>query len=227
MAGVSMGPFHDYKSRWISGSAGELFEFSDPLSKVSTDYLASLETVLTAGVHVSFIGSIDDQLVSLESSLFSPVSHHHIYRAVLIDSKVHAPNFLSHLVGFALKLRNLGVADHGLIRELSPPLAGSLYTGEGHSRIYEDESVYDLAVAFAIETNTLSNAPLTQRPAAVISSNPYILPFAMRGILEEDIVKNDLQTEVSELLTEFDDWKPTTRALKDVKFRLEGIRSKL
>ena len=49
---------------------------------------------------------------------------------------------LSHLVGFALKLRNLGVADHGLIRELSSPLAGSLYTGEGHSRIYDDEAVY-------------------------------------------------------------------------------------
>lgn len=55
-------------------------------------------------------------------------------------------NFLlhsvSHLVGFALKLRNLGVSDHGLIRELSSPLAGSLYTGEGHSRLYDDDAVY-------------------------------------------------------------------------------------
>lgn len=52
------------------------------------------------------------------------------------------PDSLSHLVGFALKLRNLGISDHGLIRELSTPLAGSLYTGEGHSRLYDDESVY-------------------------------------------------------------------------------------
>lgn len=49
---------------------------------------------------------------------------------------------LTHLVGFALKLRNLGISDHGLIRELSTPLAGSLYTGEGHSKIYEDDAVY-------------------------------------------------------------------------------------
>ena len=49
---------------------------------------------------------------------------------------------LSHLVGFALKLRNLGISDHGLIRELSTPLAGSLYSGEGHSRIYDDSAVY-------------------------------------------------------------------------------------
>lgn len=51
---------------------------------------------------------------------------------------------LSHLVGFALKLRNLGISDHGLIRELSSPLAGSLYSGEGHSRIYDDPAVYRL-----------------------------------------------------------------------------------
>lgn len=49
---------------------------------------------------------------------------------------------LTHLVGFALKLRNLGISDHGLIRELSSSLAGSLYSGEGHSRIYDEESVY-------------------------------------------------------------------------------------
>lgn len=50
---------------------------------------------------------------------------------------------IAHLVGFALKLRNLGVTDHGLIRELSQPLAGSLYSGEGHSRLYDDEQVYE------------------------------------------------------------------------------------
>jgi len=227
MAGVNMGPFLEYKSRWISGSAGELFEFSDPNSKVSTDYRAALATVLQFGVRVTFVGSIDDQLVSLESSIFSPITHPHIYRAVLIDSRVHAPNFLSHLVGFALKLRNLGVQDHGLIRELSSPLAGSLYTGEGHSRIYEDDAVYDLAVAFALETNSLVDVPVSERSNIASAGNPYILPFAMRGILEEDFVKNQLHREASELLAQFDEWKPTTKVLKDVKFRLEGIRSKI
>jgi hypothetical protein len=227
MAGVNMGPFLDYKSSWISGSAGELFEFSDPTSTVSKSYLAALETVLRFGARVSFVGSIDDQLVSLESSVFAPVSHPHIYRAVFIDGRVHTSNFIAHLVGFALKLRNLGVPDHGLIRELSSPLAGSLYGGEGHSRIYEDDGVYALAVDFALETTSISNAPLTQRPGPPTSSNPYILPFAMRGILEEDYVKSELHNEAVDLLKQFDDWKPTTKGLKDVKFRLEGIRSKL
>ncbi|KAL2853730.1 hypothetical protein BJX68DRAFT_46371 [Aspergillus pseudodeflectus] len=228
MAGVNLGPFSDYRSRWISGSAGELFEFALPYSQVSKDYESALRTCIDFGVRISYIGSIDDQLVSLESSLFSPVSHPYIYRAVFVDGRVHAPSFVSHLVGFALKLRNLGVSDHGLIRELSSPLAGSLYTGDGHSRLYDDDSVYRLAIEFALETSAVSNVPLDlKRIHPPPPANPYILPFAMRGLLEEEHVRHKLYDETIELLKQFDDWKPTSKVLKDVKFRLEGIRSKL
>ncbi|OJJ50950.1 hypothetical protein ASPZODRAFT_138076 [Penicilliopsis zonata CBS 506.65] len=228
MAGVNLGPFPDYKSRWISGSAGELFEFALPYSQVSKDYEIALKSVLGFGVRISYIGSIDDQLVSLESSLFSAVSHPYIYRAVFVDGRVHAPSFLSHLVGFILKLRNLGISDHGLIKELSTPLAGSLYSGEGHSRLYDDENVYLLAVEFALETSTLSSTSLEiKRANPSPTPNPYILPFAMRGILEEEYVRRELQQETMELLRQFDDWRPSTKVLRDVKFRLEGIRSKL
>lgn len=68
MAGVNLGPFPDYRSRWISGSAGELFEFALPHSQVSQDYEAALRCALDFGVRISYIGSIDDQLVSLEVS---------------------------------------------------------------------------------------------------------------------------------------------------------------
>ncbi|GAB1196966.1 hypothetical protein APSETT444_006246 [Aspergillus pseudonomiae] len=135
---------------------------------------------------------------------------------------------LSHLVGFALKLRNLGLPDHGLIRELSSPLAGSLYSGDGHSRLYDDEAVYRLAIEFALETSNVQDATLSVKRSPPASSvNPYILPFAMRGLLEEEYVRRELYEETMELLRQFDDWKPTSKVLKDVKFRLEGIRSKL
>lgn len=49
----------------------------------------------------------------------------------------------------------------------------------------------------------------------------------MRGLLEEEHVKRELYEETMELLKQFDDWKPSSKVLKDVKFRLEGIRSKL
>lgn len=69
MAGVNLGPFADYKSRWISGSAGELFEFAQPESQVSKDYEAALDVALRFGVKIVYVGSIDDQLVSLDVSI--------------------------------------------------------------------------------------------------------------------------------------------------------------
>ncbi|KAL7626702.1 hypothetical protein AAE478_003476 [Parahypoxylon ruwenzoriense] len=145
MAGVSLGPFPDYKSGMgmLMGSAAELWQFADPESEISKRYQHAVEVVIGYGARVTYIGSIDDQLVPMESAIFAPASHPYIHRAVFIDGRIHAPDFIAHLVGFALKLRNLGVTDHGLIRELSVPLAGSLYSGEGHSRLYDDEQVYE------------------------------------------------------------------------------------
>jgi hypothetical protein len=49
----------------------------------------------------------------------------------------------------------------------------------------------------------------------------------MRGLLEEDVVKTELDQEARELLLQFEEWKPSTKVLKDVKYRLEVIKSKL
>lgn len=66
MAGVSLGPFADYKSRLFSGSAGELFDFANPESAVSKRYEDALKIAVKYGVRVTYCGSIDDQLISLE-----------------------------------------------------------------------------------------------------------------------------------------------------------------
>ncbi|KAH7308162.1 hypothetical protein B0I35DRAFT_380997 [Stachybotrys elegans] len=230
MAGVALGPFPEYKSSILGGAAAELWEFGDQRSANSQRFEAALKRILDYGARVTFIGSIDDQLVPMESAVYSRANHPYIYRAVFIDGRIHAPDFISHLVGFALKLRNLGISDHGLIRELSLPLAGSLYGGEGHSRIYYDPAVYDLAISHCLET-TVAAAPSASFEAArretLSTPNPYVLPWIMRGLLEEDLVKTELSSETEELLRQFDDWKPTTKALKDVKYRLEAVRSRL
>ena len=77
MAGVNLGPFADYKSRWISGSAGELFEFAQPDSRVTKDYETALDEALRFGVKIVYVGSIDDQLVSLEVSWEPPSELYH------------------------------------------------------------------------------------------------------------------------------------------------------
>lgn len=146
MAGINLGPFYHLPTSILTGAAKELFEFQKSESAVSKKYIQALRTVLAHHVRLLFVGSIDDQLVPLESSTFSNIHHPYIFRAVFIDGRVHAPDFLSHLVGFAMKLRNIGISEHGLIRELSVPLAGNLYNGEGHSRIYDDNAVYEYVI---------------------------------------------------------------------------------
>ena len=59
------------------------------------------------------------------------------------------------------------------------------------------------------------------------AANPYFLPWSLRGMLEESVVRGQLAPECAQLLEQFENWKPVSKALKDVKFRLEGIRSKL
>lgn len=282
MAGINLGPFPEYRSSLLAGTALELFSFCSSSSKNSQAYVEALEFCLRAGVRISYIGSLDDQLVSLESSLFAPLSHPYVHRAIFIDGRLHSPSFLTHLVIFALKLRNLGVSDHGLLRELSAPVAGSLVGGEGHSRIYDDLAVYRLAVDFVLQStdvdpatfkfrtasahdkgmahetaikrrSSMSGFPVSTAAAnsirrgsmsaagnlpgvgAVIApyqplvsganSNPFFLPWAVRGMLEEEMVKQEMRDEVTELVSEFEDWKPTIKGLKDVKWRLEAVRN--
>ena len=67
-AGVSLGPFPDYRSSvgMLMGSAAELWEFSNPESEVSKRLEASVQVVLSYGARITYVGSIDDQLVPLE-----------------------------------------------------------------------------------------------------------------------------------------------------------------
>jgi hypothetical protein len=72
MAGINLGPFAEYKSRIFGGSALELFDFGNPTSKVSQMYQHALEEVLRFGTRIVYVGSIDDQLVSMEVSQSLP-----------------------------------------------------------------------------------------------------------------------------------------------------------
>lgn len=115
---------------------------------------------------------------------------------------------------------------------MSPAVAGSLYTGEGHSSLYHHLPIYELAVKHSLETTSLAK-PIElivkkyEGPPGIKESNPYFLPWAMRGILEEEVVKRELGSDIEMLLGMFEEWRPISKGLKDVKFRLEAVRSKL
>ncbi|KAA1066550.1 hypothetical protein PGT21_033503 [Puccinia graminis f. sp. tritici] len=140
-------------------AAHELFEFQDPHSPASKAVLKSLKNCLNSGVKYLMIGSMNDQVVPLYSSLNHPIDHPSILRGLFIDKAVfYSTDFLTNLVVFCLRLRNAGFSDHGLIFLLSDYLIGSL-NGVGHSTLYEDPNVFSLAVRYFFESSSPLEPP--------------------------------------------------------------------
>ena len=120
---------------------------------------------------------------------------------------------------------------------ITSALAGPI-TGGGHSKIYNDPQVYRLALDFALKTES-SPLAIEQnvkfKPFDITKlgsgSNPFNLPWCARGLFFE--VSRRLNSdgrgteEIDAVFQEFDEWEPASKALKDVKYRLNGIRAKL
>lgn len=239
MAGVCLGPMSGLDKKLVlkayssleSEMLSELFEFQRVDSFQSRKFVDSLRTVIAHDAKVVLVGSLDDQLVPLYSSTCTHISHPNVYRAVYIDGQDVAPEFIAELVSLALRLRNVGAPDHGLVREISAAVSGAL-TGRGHSRIYNESAVYDLALEFALETTSLpSQLPLHVDSDFRIpkpNDNPYLLPWSMRGLVSEALARDESFAEqLSRLYSEFDNWEPESKVLRDVKYRLSAIQSKL
>ncbi|KAI7855107.1 hypothetical protein BDC45DRAFT_544978 [Circinella umbellata] len=166
MAGIGHGPFPSLQGSLIyfeADAARELFDFMDSNSDISQKFRDSLKSILNKGIKMVLVGSLQDQVVPLYSAIMTGISHPNILRAVYIDKHVYSEDdFLMNLVIFALKLRNAGIPDHGLLIHVSEVLAGSIYAFEGgHSTIYEELDVYTLAVRYLFDTPGIS--PLKQQ----------------------------------------------------------------
>lgn len=68
MAGVSLGPFPEYKGGlgMLMGTAAELWELANSESEVSKKYETALKRILGHGARITYVGSIDDQVVPIE-----------------------------------------------------------------------------------------------------------------------------------------------------------------
>ncbi|RLV94902.1 Uncharacterized protein JA1_001438 [Spathaspora sp. JA1] len=252
MAGINNGPFYGTdQSLFMKAystieheSLLELFEFTKFTTQQSVVYTKSIQLIINYNVKICFIGSINDQLVPLYSALSSHIFHPNIYRACYIDQSSNTPKFISKLVGICCELLNRGYFDCNVLKELSSSLSGNL-TGGGHSKIYNDGKVYDLGIKFILDTDDIIIPPvaqigdLTNLPQvnqvyvkqfniAKTGTNPYILPWCLRSLLF-NIEKNHNNgvEEIKQLDELFDFWKPETKILKELKFRLKGLKSKL
>ncbi|ODV85869.1 hypothetical protein CANARDRAFT_197759 [[Candida] arabinofermentans NRRL YB-2248] len=255
MAGINIGPYYGMDQSILmraystieNESMLELFQFQNFESLQSRKYLESLRNLMSHDVKICFIGSVDDQLVPLYSSIASHVYHPNIFRAVYIDGDSNTPDFVTRIVKLSCMLQNLGYSDHGVVREISYALAGPL-TGGGHSKIYNDPNVYMTALDFSLKTTDVSssttiatsyltgikngvcNKPVLFKSFDVkrVGSNPFNLPWCARGMFFD--VKRKLKegdSEIEKVFKEFDNWNPESKTLKDVKYRLSGIKAKM
>lgn len=79
-----------------------------------------------------------------------------------------------------------------------------------------------------METKSIQNVDLQVHPYNTgLKPDPYFLPFALRGVLDEELVKTELSNEALELIQQFDEWQPQKKELIDVKNRLRVIKSVL
>lgn len=236
MAGINNGPFYGADQTLFvrayqtieRESLRELFQFQKFESNLSKQLLRSIRIIIGSGVKITFVGSINDQLVPLYSSTCLFANHPNMFRATFIDRGSRTPAFITRLLNIAGTLLDLGYDDHGIIKEISASLAGTL-TGGGHSTVYNEAQVYELGIRFALETTDLEpDVPVEFKPFKLeqLSSNPYHLPWCMRGLLYETNA-HLAPDEVTQLFSEFEEWEPETKQLKDVKYRLNGLKSKL
>ncbi|CCF57544.1 hypothetical protein KAFR_0C05530 [Kazachstania africana CBS 2517] len=236
MAGINNGPFYGADQTLLvkayqtiaKDAMMELFEFQKFDSIQSKKLMQGLRVLIANNVKLTFVGSVNDQLVPLYSSTCLFAAHPNIFRATFIDKSSRTPAFITRIAKIAGTLLNLGFEDHSIIKEISGSLAGPL-TGGGHSTIYNEKQVYELGIKFALETSdTLTDIPVTYTPYELseLGTNPYHLPWCMRGLLYE--TKRHLNDEELKLLyEEFEKWNPDTKQLKDIKYRLNGLKYKL
>ncbi|AGO14125.1 AaceriAER328Wp [[Ashbya] aceris (nom. inval.)] len=236
MAGINNGPFYGVDQTFLvkaystieNDSLQELFQFQDFNTVQSKKYIQSLRLIIASNVKITYVGSINDQLVPLYSSTCLFAHHPNIFRATFIDKDSKTPAFITRIVKIAHHLINMGYDDHNIVKEISASLAGTL-TGGGHSKVYNEHQVYELGIKFALETTDLPvDVPVIYKPYQVnqLGSNPYHLPWCMRGLLYETGAHLDKE-EIIMLFKEFDEWEPDSKQLKDVKYRLSGLKSKL
>ncbi|KAE8224038.1 hypothetical protein CF319_g3011 [Tilletia indica] len=245
MAGIHEGPFPHLQSAIMSAyftyfetaAAKELFEFMASTAHVSESYAAALRICLAAGVKAVYVASVDDQVVPLHGALHSAVSHPSILRALYIDGTAFPrADFLTNLLVLCTQVRNAGLNDHDVLSLLSTTVAGSLYGGVGHSNVYEEPQVYDLAVRYLFETTHPCSEPtcagdhrvsmpvVNRNAFQVQAHNPYSLPWAIRGLLEDPDVRELFSEHMADLLEQFAQWRPTTKSQKDVQFRLSPLK---
>lgn len=232
MAGVCLGPMPGMDQKMLMkavtaiehDSLTELFQLQRPDSSLAIQFRKDFAAVLKFGVKTVLLGSVDDQLVPLYSALCTNITHPNIFRAAYLDGVDVTPEVIAPLLDLALKRLDNGESDFGVIIELSSALTGAL-TGKGHSKLYSAQEVYGLGMRVFLESSTSTGVDaIVDHDFGIPKENPYLLPWSMHSLLSRSTSNPKLTKSVETLLEEYRSWKPTTKAMKTLKYRLAGLK---
>lgn len=81
----------------------------------------------------------------------------------------------------------------------------------------------------SLTTEMVRSEPILHPFRAKQNLNPFYLPWGMRGVMDElkSLGSEVLDREMERLQNLYDEWNPISKAMKEIKFRLEPVRSKL
>ena len=235
MAGVNHGPFPYLKANLVvkyfeADASRELFELNDPQSAISLKYKYSLQNILTSDTKLLCVGGWMDQVVPLYSSLMHGTFHPNILRSAYVETSNDSEDFLIAFISFLVKLKNKGHQDDNLLILVSEFLAGSLYNDNGHSTLYEDSAVFNLCINWLLATDSIYKGDLNLVPIhSTKTSNHYFIPWILHKMLTNPVLLGDpeISADISKLANLFPLWRPETKLLRDLKYRLEPITSRL
>ena len=236
MAGINHGPFPSIKNSMVvryfeADAARELFELNDPQSNVSIDFKNAILILLDNDVRISCVAGWFDQVVPLYSATMHGFQHPNIFRSIFIEAENYSDDFLTRLIYVAIQLRNHGLPDKDLLVYLSDYLAGSVYSGQGHSLLYNEKKVYVLALKWTLEgpKNRNVEEPVYRPITAQVKWNSYHLPWILHSLLSDPILASmePWRSELRLLTGLFEIWMPQHGALQKLRYKLEPLQSRL
>lgn len=174
--------------------------------------------------------------------------HPGITRRLFIDaadadtSSDYRDPFLWHLFEMLVHARNKGIADRQLLVHLSEFAVGSLYSAPEHWTVYEAPHVYQWAIderqKFSVvsaarrASGDFADVPRLQalHPFTVSQcSNGNYIPWGFRAFAGDRRIHTDpeLKSMLVQAVRLYNQWSPTSRPLRQLKYRLDPIKAKL
>lgn len=233
MAGPLLGPIKNLDTKIVIRAytpmenevLQELIELGKLNSSTFQNFRKDLEFILNHDVKVTLSGSVNDQLVPLESALGNNFYHPNIFRTIFVDSNSNTPPFLMHLWKLILICRNIGHLEHGILKDLSDRCIGNINDG-GHGKIFKDSDIYLTSLKFALESTKINQ----KRDMSFIthhndrSNDLFKLPWSVRELLEDTLQSKHITNMelIKDLVESFNDWEPS-KTWKDYKFALDAL----